>query len=195
MLILASKSPRRKEILEFFSLKFKCIESNFDEGQIKFVKDPKLYALEIAENKAKALDGKYLDIPILAADTIVYSNKKVYTKPKNAKDALRILNELSNTWHSVFTAVCIKHKDKIYKDIEETKILFHALNEKQIKLYHDSFYFSDKAAGYAIQKAGSIIIKNMIGCYYNVMGLPIYTLKNLLSKVGIDLWDYLKPQT
>lgn len=194
MLILASKSPRRKEILEFFSLKFKCIESNFDETKIKFVKDPKLYALEIALNKAKALDGKYKDIPILAADTIVWANKKVYTKPKNAKDAFKMLNDLSNTYHSVYTAICIKYNEKIYQDIEETKILFHALDEKQIKTYHNSFYYSDKAAGYAIQKAGSIIIKNMIGCYYNVMGLPINTLKNLLLKVGIDLWDYLKPQ-
>lgn len=191
MLILASTSPRRHEILKFFSIKFKCIGSNFDETKVKFVKDPKNYALEIARNKALALDKKYQNTPIIAADTIVYANKKVYTKPKNGKDAFKILNELSNTWHSVFTALCIKHKDKIYEDIEETKILFHALDEKQIKTYHNSFYFSDKAAGYAIQKAGSIIIKNMIGCYYNVMGMPINTLKNLLLKVGIDLWDYL----
>ncbi len=192
MLILASASPRRKEILSYFSIKFKTVTSHFDEKKIKFLKDPKSYAIEIAENKAKAMRDEYYNDIVLSADTICFANNKIYTKPENEKDAFRILNELSNTWHSVFTAICIKHKDKIFSDIEETKILFHALEENQIKKYHSSFYYSDKAAGYAIQEAGSIIIKNMIGCYYNVMGMPINTLKNSLLKVGIDLWDFLK---
>jgi len=193
MLILASASKRRKEILSYFSIKFKCVVSNFDEKKIKFVKDPKSYAIEIAENKAKALKDKYRKDIIVAADTVCFANNKIYTKPASEKDAIRILNELSNSWHSVFTAICIKHEDKIFSDIEETKILFHPLTDNEIKKYHSSFYYKDKAAGYAIQKAGSIIIKNMIGCYYNVMGMPINTLKNSLLKVGIDLWDYLKP--
>jgi len=193
MLILASKSPRRKEILNFFSLPFKIIDSKFDETKIKFISDPKSYALEIAENKAKSLNDKYHKNIIISADTIVYRNNKIYTKPKNTKDAGEMLLELSNNWHQVFTAICVKHKNKLYKDIEETKILFHPLNEKLIKKYNNTFYFSDKAAGYAIQKAGGIIIKKMIGCYYNAMGMPINTLKTLLLKVGIDLWDFLKP--
>ncbi|NGX35066.1 MAG: Septum formation protein Maf [Candidatus Anoxychlamydiales bacterium] len=193
MLILASSSPRRRKILSYFSIKFKCIPSHFDEKKIKFIKDPKSYAIEIAENKAKALNEKYYNDIILSADTICFANNKVYTKPKNENDAFRILNELSNTWHSVFTAISIKHKDTIFSDIEETKILFHALTDEQIKKYHLSFYYQDKAAGYAIQKAGSIIIKNMIGCYYNVMGMPINILSKSLLKVGIDLWDFLKP--
>lgn len=193
MIILASTSPRRQEILNFFSLPYKIIGSNFDERKVAFVSDPISYAIEIAENKALNLDHKYHEDIIISADTIVYANNKIYTKPNNDAHAFEMLSELSNTWHQVFTAVCVKHKDKIFKDVEETKILFHSLDEKQMKKYHDTFYFSDKAAGYAIQKAGSIVIKKMIGCYYNVMGLPINTLKNLLLNVGIDLWDYLKP--
>jgi len=193
MLILASASPRRKEILSYFSIKFKTVASHFDEKKIIFLKDPKSYAIEIAENKARALKEQYFNEIILTADTVCFANNKIYTKPNNEKDAFQMLNELSNTWHSVFTAICIKHKDKIFSDIEETKILFHSLTKSQIKKYHSSFYYQDKAAGYAIQKAGSIIIKNMVGCYYNVMGMPINTLKNSLLKVGIDLWDYLKP--
>jgi len=193
VLILASESPRRAEILNFFNLEFKCIPSNFDEKKIKFISDPKSYALEIAENKAFMFGDQYYDDIILSADTIVYANKKIYTKPKNEKDAYQMLEELTNSWHQVFSAIYVKHKNKIYKGIQETKILFHALEEKQIKKYHKSFYFSDKAAGYAIQKAGSIIIKDMVVCYYNVMGLPIDTLQKLLLNVGIDLWDYLKP--
>jgi septum formation protein len=193
MLILASNSPRRKEILNFFSIPFKIVDSKFDEKKVVFIFDPQSYAIEIAENKAKNLNDNYFEDIIISADTIVYANNKIYTKPKDASDAYQMLNELSNSWHQVFTAVCVKHKDKIFSGIEETKILFHPLKEKQIKKYHEIFYFSDKAAGYAIQKAGSIIIKKMIGCYYNVMGMPINTLKNLLLNVGIDLWDFLKP--
>lgn len=193
MIILASKSPRRKEILDFFMLSFKTIDSKFDEAKVLFISDPKEYALEIAEKKAVGLCNKYFNDIIISADTIVFANNKIYTKPKDEREAFKMLNELSNSWHEVYTAVCVKNKNEIFKDIEKTKILFHPLTEKQIKTYHDKLYFSDKAAGYAIQKAGSIIIKKMVGCYYNVMGLPINTLKNLLLKVGIDLWDYLKP--
>lgn len=193
MIILASGSPRRKEILSFFNFSFKTVESNFDERKVKFISDPKSYAIEIAEKKALNLNDEFFEDIIIAADTIVYANNKIYTKPKDSKEAFEMLNELSNSWHQVFTAICVRHKDKIYKDIEGTDILFHALDEKQMKKYHETFYFSDKAGGYAIQKAGSIIIKKMVGCYYNVMGLPINTLKTLLLNVGIDLWDFLKP--
>lgn len=193
MIILASISERRKEILNFFSLKFKCMGSNFDETKIKFLSDPKYYAIDIATGKANAMDKKYENDVIITADTVVYAKNKIYTKPKNEKHAFRILTELSNSSHSVFTAVCIKYKNQIFSDIEETKITFHPLTDEQIKKYHKSFYFSDKAGGYAIQKAGSIIIKDMIGSYYNVMGMPINILTTLLLNVGIDLWDHLKP--
>jgi len=80
--------------------------------------------LRLPKIKALALDDKYFDDIILSADTIVYANKKIYTKPKNENDAYQMLEELSNTWHQVFTAICVKHQNKIYKDIQETKILF-----------------------------------------------------------------------
>ncbi len=192
-LILASTSPRRKTILSYFSYPFKCISSNFDEKTFPFIKDPKQYVQDIAEKKALALPAIYKDSVILTADTIVFYNNKIYIKPKNAKEAYLILKDLSNAQHQVFTGVCVKYKDKIYKETEETKVLFHPISEKQMKRYHEMFYFSDKAGGYAIQEAGSIIIKQIVGCYYNVMGLPINTVKNLLFKVGIDLWDFLKP--
>lgn len=90
----------------------------------------------------------------------------------------------------VYTAVYIKHKGKIFSDIEETKILFHALSKNQSIIKH--FIFRIKQQDMLYKKAGSLIIKNMIGCYYNVMGMPINTLKTLLLDVGIDLWDFLK---
>ena len=192
MIILASTSPRRKEILSFFSLNFKIVPSNFDEKTIQFVKDPKSYVLEIATKKAIALDKKYLNDIIIAADTIVYFNSKIYSKPNNLIEAKKQLSELSNSWHEVFTAVCIKHQGMIYNDIESTKVFINPLTDKEIDKYLNSIKYLDKAGGYAIQNAGSIIIKEMVGCYYNAMGLPINTLRKLLAKVGINLWDYLK---
>ena len=191
MLMLASSSPRRKEILSFFSIPFKVVSPKFDERTVELLTTAQNYALEIAVNKAKSIENDYPNDIILSFDTIVYANNKIYTKPENETHALEMLKELSNIWHSVFTSVCVVKDKKIYSAVEETNILFHSLDEDKIKKYHKSFYFSDKAAGYAIQKSGSIIIKQMIGCYYNVMGLPINTLNELLLKVGIDLWDYL----
>jgi septum formation protein len=93
----------------------------------------------------------------------------------------------------VFTAVAILKLGTVLFGVEETKILFHPLTDEQIHLYHQSCSFLDKAGGYAIQQAGSIPIARIDGCYYNVMGLPVNTTKELLLKVGIDLWKHLKP--
>lgn len=192
MIILASTSPRRKEILNFFSINFKIVPSNFDEKTIKFVDNPKSYVSKIALMKATSLDKRYFNDIIIAADTIVYFNSKIYSKPNDIKEAKKMLNELSNSWHEVFTSVCIKHQNNIFSELECTKVLINPLTEEEIDKYLNSIKFLDKAGGYAIQNAGSIIIKEMIGCYYNAMGLPINTLRELLAKVGINLWDYLK---
>ncbi|MBN2479314.1 MAG: septum formation protein Maf [Parachlamydiales bacterium] len=192
MLILASKSPRRKEILSYFSIPFKIHGSDFDEATISKALPAKEYASLISLKKAEDISKIYKDDPVLGCDTIVSLNNKIFTKPQDEKDAKKILSELSNSWHSVYTALTLIFNNQKHTVIEETKILFHPLSEDQIKKYHKSFYFSDKAAGYAIQKSGSVIIKNMQGCYYNVMGLPINALKDILLKAGIDLWDYLK---
>jgi septum formation protein len=193
MLILGSTSPRRKEILSFFSIPFKIISSEFDEKSIAFDGDIEKYVCTIALEKAAAVLKKCPNDIILTADTVVFSKKTIYNKPESKKEALEMLKNLSGSWHQVFTGVCVLTKKDAYFKAEMTKVLMHSLNEKQIKLYHKHFYFSDKAGGYAIQKAGSIIVKKMEGCYYNVVGLPINTLTKLLYKVGIDLWDYLKP--
>jgi len=190
-LVLASTSPRRIEILSFFSLPLITSSPNFEENNPSYIEDPAKYSREIAEKKALSVKEKFPKSPILAADTIVYAKGKLFTKPKDAKNAYKILKELSNSTHSVFTGICVIDGDKLYSDTEETKITFHNLTDKQIQTYHNHFYFQDKAGGYIVQKAGSIIIKQMAGCYYNVMGLPINTTRELLSKVGIDLWDYL----
>jgi septum formation protein len=192
MLILGSKSPRRKEILSYFSLPFRQESSDYDERLIPFDGDPKKYACTIAEKKAESLIDRFPDQILITADTIVFCKNKIFHKPETEEEAIKMLFELSGSWHQVFTAVCVRKGNQFFTEAEETKILLHSLTEKQIKSYHQHFYFADKAGGYAIQEAGAIVVKKIEGCFYNVMGLPITTLRTLLLEVGVDLWDFLK---
>ena len=192
-LILGSQSPRRKEILEFFDIPFIQRNSDFDENSIAFENDdPITYVKSLAYNKALALQEKYPNNLLLTADTVVYFNHKVYNKPINATEAFNFLTELSGQWHSVFTAVCVIHQNQATLDYEETKVLFNPLTAEEIRHYHSKIDWVDKAAGYAIQLGGGLIVKKIEGCYYNVLGFPINTVRKLLKNTGIDLWTYVK---
>lgn len=192
MLVLASSSPRRAEILRYFSLPFIQRPSHFDESVILFNKDPESYAKELAEKKASLVADTFSQEVILAADTIVYFKEKIYNKPKNPEEAFTMLLELSNQWHVVMTAVAVCKKDICYSALEKSYVLFNPLTEEQIRLYHKSDPCLDKAGGYGIQGSGSILVNQIIGCYYNIMGLPINLVTNLLSKMQVNLWRYLK---
>lgn len=191
-IILGSGSPRRKEILGYFSLPYQQVTSNFDENSIPFEDDPKRYVLELSLGKAEALVAKHPDDVILTADSVVYREGKVYGKPDDEEDAFRSLSSLNGHWHSVFTGVTLLQGGAVYQGVEETKVLFNHLTEEQIRHYHSRIHWQDKAGGYAIQMAGGLLVKRIDGCYYNVMGLPINTVRSLLGEVGIELWDYLK---
>lgn len=192
MLILASSSPRRAEILRYFSLPFTQYPSHFDESKISFNKDPESYAKELALMKASLVADTFPGEIVLAADTVVYFKEKIYNKPKDAEEAFTMLLELSNQWHVVITAVAICKKDLCYSALGKSYVLLNPLTEEQIKLYHESDPCLDKAGGYAIQGSGSILVNQIIGCYYNIMGLPINIVTDLLSKMQVNLWHYLK---
>ncbi len=191
-IILGSKSPRRREILSYFSLPFQQESSDLDERCVSFDGDPKNYASQVAEKKAELLAEKFPEQVILTADTIVFCKNRIYHKPENENQAIEMLSDLSGSWHQVFTGVTIRKGTLAFTEAEETKILLHPLTEKQINTYHQHFYFADKAGGYAIQEGGAIVVKKIDGCFYNVMGLPITTVRKLLLNVGIDLWDFLQ---
>ncbi len=192
-IILGSSSKRRKEILDFFSVDYEQKDPLFNEDEIPKDLKPKKFVYIAAEEKAKSLAKIYPDRIILSADTVVYYNDNLLLKPKDENDAYNMLITLSGNWHYVVTGVSVYNNNKVFTKTEETKILFNKLSDDQIKAYHKNFYFMDKAGGYAIQKGGSIVVNRIIGCYYNVMGLPINTTRTLLKKVGINLWDHLKP--
>lgn len=192
MIILGSQSPRRKEILQYFSLPFTTQISDFDEDSVIFSGNPGQYVVDISKGKAGLLAKKFPNDIILTADTTVHKDGKVYNKPASDKEAVQGLMELVGKWHEVYTGVTLQKGDQVWSAYEETKILFNALTLEQVEHYIASTQWSDKAGGYALQMAGGLIVERIEGCYYNVIGLPINTVSRLLKHVDIDLWDYIK---
>ncbi|MBX9744336.1 MAG: Maf family protein [Chlamydiales bacterium] len=191
-IILGSGSPRRREILQFFSLPFQQINPEFDETQVLFQNNPREFVKEISQRKALSLRKRFPNSIILTADTTVFREGRLFQKPETLEEAACMLSELSGKEHQVFTGVTVCQGHELFSDVEESIVHFHSLSPDQIQIYHRHFLPLDKAGGYAIQKAGSIIVKRIKGCYYNIMGLPLQTTRQLLLYVGVDLWNYLK---
>lgn len=191
-LILGSQSPRRKEILSYFSLPFEVISPDFDERSIEFNGSPVDYVSTISQGKAEVLAKNHRERLIITADTTVYRHGKVYGKPTDENDAIATLTELAGQWHSVFTAITLQQGTKQQTRTEETRVLFNPLTRQQIDLYHQQLHLYDKAGSYQLQMAGGIVINRIDGCYYNVVGMPINSVRILLNEFGVDLWNWLK---
>lgn len=190
-LILGSQSPRRREILSFFRLSFRCVSPDIDEEAVPFTGNPVAYAIDIARRKALHLRALHPHATILTADTIVTRDGQVFLKPGSKDEAHAMLRALSGQEHSVFTAVTVATPHTLLAEAEETRVHFCELTDTEIVTYAAAFHTLDKAGGYAIQQAGGLIVKRIEGCYYNVMGLPLQTTRRLLKQAaGIDLWQF-----
>lgn len=191
-LVLGSQSPRRREILSYFSFPFRQVTPFFDEGQFPFTGDPIAYVQFLSKGKVESLLPSSPQDIILTADTIVYREGRIYGKPQDEEEAIKNLKELAGQWHTVYTGMTVCCKDQEWQEVQETRVLLNPLNDKQIRRYYERLPYTDKAGGYMIQQAGGIIVQRIEGCYYNVMGLPINALHKLLLYLDIDLWDYIK---
>jgi septum formation protein len=191
-LILGSSSPRRREILSYFSLPFRCETPDVDESATPFLGDPKAYVTTLALEKAHNLHAKFPGSACLTADTVVFVDGKILGKPKDKKEMVRMLQILSGSTHSVFTALAVINPHRVISRVEETRVICNILSNEEIEKYINGHILHDKAGGYAIQGSGSLLVREIHGCYYNVMGMPINTLRALLLEVGIDLMDWLR---
>jgi septum formation protein len=172
-IILASQSPRRKQLLEWAEIDFEIIVANTDESfpDNLSVED---IAIHIATEKAKAVQAKAAGKTIIAADTIVISDGEIIGKPADRNDAVRILNKLSGRHHKVITGVAILQNEQQISFADTTDVEFHPLTQRQIEFYVDKYEPYDKAGAYAIQEwIGVVGIKGIHGDFYNVMGLPV----------------------
>ncbi|MDO4535788.1 MAG: Maf-like protein [Clostridium perfringens] len=187
-IVLASKSPRRQELLRRIVDNFKIIESNFDEDSIKFNGDIEEYVKSLAMGKAlnvkRDIENKSL---IIGVDTVVFYDNKILGKPKNYDDAYSMLSALSGNTHKVYSGVCIFDTEKLESKsfVCETKVKFSKINKSQIEKYIMSKEPMDKAGAYGIQGLGGVFVEKIEGCYYNVMGLPLNKLNKELSSYNI----------
>lgn len=175
-LILASNSPRRKELLTQLDLRFKVVVRPVDEY---FPDDmhPRAVAVLISENKAKVYDDLSPDNIVITADTIVALDEMIMGKPADYDEGFAMLQKLSGKTHQVITGVTLFHKGHFRSFSEETYVTFRKLKELEIRHYLDKYKPYDKAGAYGIQEwIGKIGIKRIEGDYYNVMGLPTSTL-------------------
>ena len=185
-IILASQSPRRKQLLEWAEVPFEVLVKETDESypQQLSVED---IAVHIARNKALAIQKENFNLkPVLAADTIVVLGEKIIGKPRDREDAIHILSSLSGQHHRVITGVVILHNEKETAFADITEVVFHELTNEQIVFYVDKYKPYDKAGAYAIQEwIGVVGIKTVTGDFYNVMGLPVSRVVQELKKAGL----------
>jgi septum formation protein len=183
-IILASQSPRRKKLLEDLGLSFETIPVEVDESYPDHLKAQEI-ALYLSQLKAKTFDFDKLckNCLVITADTIVWQDDQVLSKPKDAEDAARILNLLSDNSHEVITGVTIRTKEKFHSFYAITKVYFKKLTSEEIEFYIANYMPFDKAGAYGIQEwIGYIGIERIEGSYFNVVGLPVQKLYIELQK-------------
>lgn len=182
-IVLASASPRRKEILENYNVKFNIIKSEIDEVILGH-ESPVQAVVRLALEKGIDVASKNQGDLVIAADTIVVLNDKILGKPKNESDAYKTLNSLSGREHQVVTGISLINiaENKKVVDYVVSEVKFKHLSDKVISDYLKTGEFQDKAGAYGIQRYGALLVDEIKGDYFNIVGLPISKLSDLLIK-------------
>jgi septum formation protein len=182
MIVLASQSPRRREILRNAGFALEARPVNIQEIPLE-LEDPAAYVLRLAREKAGAAQAGPHQF-VLAADTTVAAAGHILEKPHSVDDAARMLRLLSGRTHQVLTGVCLRHLGREWCGVESTQVRFVKLSEPEILAYAASGEPMDKAGGYAIQGLASKFIDRIEGCYFNVVGLPVSLVYQFLKEAG-----------
>ncbi|MCD7772802.1 MAG: Maf family protein [Ruminococcus sp.] len=176
-IILASASPRRKELLKYITDDFEVIPAEVYEHVDLIIRQDKI-SETVAIRKAKAIDES--GALIIGCDTIVLCDSKIFTKPKNRADAFNMIKSLSAKTHRVISGVCLKKDKKIKSFSVETQVTFYPISDEDATWYLSTGEPFDKAGAYGIQGYGSVLVKKIDGDFYNVVGLPVSRLKREL---------------
>lgn len=172
-ILLASKSPRRQELLQGLNLNFEIVSINSDESFPEILKREQITEY-ISENKAKAYTHLNSNELLITADTLVWLDGKIMGKPADKSEAFEMIQSMSGKTHEVFTSVTLKSESKIKTFSDVTEVEFDEISSEEINFYIDNYKPFDKAGAYGIQEwIGYAKIKGIRGCYYNVMGLPL----------------------
>jgi len=185
-MILASASPRRKELLTLTGLKFRVDVSDYEE-ELHHRMPPHDLAKFLSREKAKAVSAKYRDAVVIAADTFIVFRGSLLGKPHTEEEAKRMLEMLNGKSHSVITGFTVfdtANRKRISRSVE-TRVFFKKLTPAEIDAYVRTGEPLDKAGAYAVQGLGSVIVRKIEGDYFNVIGLPLSALMDSLKKFGV----------
>ncbi|MFQ6053485.1 MAG: Maf family protein [Candidatus Bathyarchaeia archaeon] len=184
--MLASSSPRRRRLLEQIGVPFEAI----DPGAVEVAEGgPEEQVAENAAAKARKVAERLEEGLVIGADTIVVADGRVLGKPRSASEAKRMLRVLSGGVHRVLTCVAVVDaaSGRMETDLVETIVRMRALSEEEIAAYVATGEPSGKAGGYAIQGVGALLVEELRGCFYNVVGLPLSILGILMKRFGVDI--------
>ncbi len=187
-IVLASGSPRRKEMLERLGLPFKVAPASIEEKRMEG-ESAAMYTLRTAMQKAMTVAKNYENATVISADTVVVMDEQILGKPKTMDQAEEMLRSLSGREHIVITSVGIVDQvsGRSISATEQTVVYFQPLSKEEIRAYVETGEPMDKAGSYGIQGLGGLFIRRIEGDYYNVVGLPLNKLYQLLKEIGIDL--------
>ncbi len=192
--ILASASPRRKEILSRLGLEFLVDPSRSIEPERRAGEDPRRYAMRMARIKAEEVAERHRSGLIISADTIVVVGDQILGKPVDRADARRMLRALSSRWHEVLSGICLLdcRQRRIRTALGRSRVHFRRLALNEIDWYLNSGEQHDKAGAYGIQGRAALFIDRIEGCYFNIVGFPIAAFMKLCQAWNVDLIDDLK---
>ncbi len=186
-IILASQSPRRKELLERIGIhNFHIIAPDVDESTADGL-PPAQIVEELSVRKARAAGAAGPDSLVIAADTVVALDGKVLGKPHSEEEAFAMLSALSGREHHVYTGLTVLQGERAVTEHEETAVLFRGISPDEIRGYIATGEPMDKAGAYGIQGVGALLVSGIRGDYCNVMGLPVFRLGRILREFGVDL--------
>ncbi|MBD3161481.1 MAG: septum formation protein Maf [Candidatus Eisenbacteria bacterium] len=184
-MILASLSPRRRQLLRMLGIRTEALAPDVPEGDRGAGEPPEAYVERLARAKAEWVPKKRHGYAVLAADTVVFSDGEVLEKPEDDAHALRLLGGLAGRWHEVLTGICVRRlRDERWGTAHErSRVRFAPLDEETIRLYVSTGEPRDKAGAYGIQGYGGLLVERIEGCYFNVMGLPLARLRSLVREM------------
>ena len=189
-IILASASPRRRELLRLIGLRHRVSVSGLEETPAPG-ETPSAFARRAAEDKAAAVAAREPELPVLAADTVVEVDGRILGKPASEEEARKMLAALSGRWHHVHTGMAARHGERRASLVDTTSVRFAPLGEHEIAWYVSTGEVMDKAGAYAVQGAGGLLVESIDGSPHTVVGLPVQRLGELLARCGLDLMAML----
>jgi septum formation protein len=183
--VLASSSPRRQELLKLLLTDFEVVPSHLDES-IHTAERPDRMVARLAREKALAVQEWRPSACIIGADTVVVCEEEIFGKPASQEEARSMLQKLSGKTHQVLTGVCLLHELTLFVECATTDVTFCLLTEQEIENYLRSGEPFDKAGAYAIQGLGARFVEKISGCHFNVVGLPVSRLYQMMKHLNVE---------